>query len=69
MIFVKHSNPGLTELLKLAYNCKEPYEDTLRSTNVKEFTLDTSLDRKVEPFNKDSSIPEKKFIPDEKFGS
>ena len=57
MIFVKHNNPGFTALLKLAYDCEEPYEDVLRSTNVKEFTLDTSLDRKPE------------FVPDKPIGS
>jgi hypothetical protein len=69
MIFVKQNNPGFTALLKLAYDCKEPYEDILRSTNTKEFTLDTSLDKKIETFNKDSSISENNFVLDKTFGS
>ena len=43
---MEKENHGLNELYKYAYSNPDPYEDRLRSTNVKEFTRDTTLDNK-----------------------
>lgn len=49
-VFKQNVNLGVNELWAVAYKDFEPYEDRLRSTNVREFTRDTHLDRKPEPF-------------------
>ena len=40
-------NHGVNALWEVAYTDFVPYEDRLRSTNTKEFTRDTTLDKKV----------------------
>ena len=45
-IFKQHVNLGVNELWAIAYRDFTPYEDRLRSTNVREFQRDITLDRK-----------------------
>ena len=68
-MFTEKVNLGVNALWEVAYKDFKPYEDRLRSTNAKDFVRDTILDRKEEPFKKDSSVPENKFVPDKKPGS
>ena len=51
-VFKQSVNLGVNELWHNAYRDYEPYRDPMRSTNVREFTRDTTLDRKPEPFVK-----------------
>ena len=52
-VFKQNVNLGVNELWHNAYKDYEPYRDPMRSTNTPEFTRDTTLDRKPEPFVKD----------------
>ena len=49
-MFNNHVNLGVNELWALAYRDFTPYEDRMRSTNVREFTRNTTLDAKTTPF-------------------
>ena len=49
-LFKQHVNLGVNELWAIAYRDFKPYEDRLRSTNVREFQRDTALDRKPSKF-------------------
>lgn len=44
---MEKENPGLKALYEYALKNKEPYQDRLRSTNVKEFVRDKTLDSKL----------------------
>jgi hypothetical protein len=49
-VFNNNVNLGVNELWALAYQDFKPYEDRMRSTNVREFRRDTTLDRKPSKF-------------------
>ena len=49
-VFKNNVNLGVNELWALAYRDFKPYEDRMRSTNVREFQRDTTLDRKLLKF-------------------
>ena len=62
-LFKNNVNLGVNELWLLAYRDFEPYEDRMRSTNVREFRRDTTLDRKppkfvVSPSGSDPGSPD-----------
>ena len=44
---MEKDNPGLDQLYEYVRQYPEPYQDRLRSTNVKEFIRDTTLDNKL----------------------
>jgi hypothetical protein len=68
-LFKEKVNLGVNDLWALAYKDYKPYEDRLRSTNVREFKRDTILDRKPDTFAKTVSVPQENFILDKKLGS
>jgi len=68
-MFTEKVNLGVNELWYNAMKDYKPYSDRLRSTNAPEFTRDTLLDRKPDPFAKTVSVPQEKFILDKKLGS
>ena len=66
-LFANHVNLGVNELWYNALRDYKPYQDRLRSTNVREFTHDTSLDVKPAPFVDVVPVAKEPFVPDTKF--
>ena len=65
-VFKNHVNLGVNELWAQVYENFTPYEDRVRSTNVREFTRDTTLDAKAKPFKTVKLKPEEPFVLDTK---
>ena len=63
-LFANHVNLGVNELWYNALRDYKPYQDRLRSTNVREFTHDTSLDVKPTPFVEAVPVAKDPFVPD-----
>ena len=55
-MFNNHVNLGVNELWALAYRDFKPYEDRMRSTKVREFRRDTTLDAKAQTFVPDTKL-------------
>jgi len=68
-LFANHVNLGVNELWYNALKEFAPYEDRLRSTNVREFTRDTTLDVKEGPFIEPKTPSKEKFVLDTKLSS
>ena len=55
-LFKPNINLGVNELWYNALKDYKPYEDRMRSTNVREFRRDTTLDPKTTPFVPDTKL-------------
>ena len=63
-VFKQNVNLGVNELWHNAYRDYEPYRDPMRSTNVREFTRDTTLDVKPTPFVEVVPVAKEPFVLD-----
>ena len=60
-------NLGVNALWRLVYRDFTPYQDRLRSTNVREFTRDTTLDSKPTAFTSPKPVARTEFVADSGF--